>query len=277
MPYSAEIARRFFLIRILIICIVALVGILTILFGPFRTTIEEVLQSMLAIGCAVLASAAVTAPLSSGRWRIRGYLAYAAILAALAMTLLIIWVWAFRWPIGYWDPQGTTVSLWAIVAYSTLSALTSMARLKQQWRWVRHATLACGALFALQCSTLAISMSDLPDAWFKLMATLAILCGSGAVTIPILHLTAKDRVVTELLTTGISFPMTCPRCQRSQEISIGRSKCSACGLKFSIEIEEEHCGKCGYPLYQIRSGQCPECGTPFLADAAQLPTAVPSA
>jgi len=277
MPNSAEITRSFFLVRILFICVVALAGILTILFGPFRTTAEEVLQSLLAIGCAVLASAAVTVPVSSRRWRIQGYVAYAAILAALTMSLLIIWVWAFRWHIGYWDPEGTTIGLWAIVGYFTLSALTSMARLKQQWRWVRHATLGCGALLTFQCTTLALSMSSLPDSWFKMMAMLAILCGSGAVTIPILHLSAKDRGATELLTTGISFPMTCPRCQRSQEISIGRSKCAGCGLKFSIEIEEEHCGKCGYPLYQIRSGQCPECGTPFLADAAQLPTAIPSA
>ena len=277
MPHSAEITRRFFLIRILFICIVALAGILAILFGPFRTTIEEVLQSMLAIGCAVLASAAVTAPFSSGRWRIQGYLAYGAVLFALIFTLVIIWVSTFRWRATYWDPEGTAVGLWAIVGYFTLNSLTSMARLKQQWRWVRHATLGCGALLTFQCTTLALSMSSLPDSWFKMMATLAILCGSGAVAIPILHQSATKGGASELLTTSIVFPMTCPRCQRSQEISIGRSKCAGCGLKFSIEIEEEHCGKCGYPLYQIRSGQCPECGTPFLADAAQLPATIPSA
>lgn len=40
-----------------------------------------------------------------------------------------------------------------------------------------------------------------------------------------------------------------------------------CGLKFDIEIEEENSRKCGYPLYQIQSAVCPECGTPIASSA----------
>ena len=43
-------------------------------------------------------------------------------------------------------------------------------------------------------------------------------------------------------------------------MAVGRSACCKCGLKFSIEVEEEHCAKCGYSLYKVNSNTCPECG-----------------
>ncbi|GMU34627.1 MAG: hypothetical protein HS101_18980 [Planctomycetia bacterium] len=277
MELSAEKLRQLFLVRVLFICTIGFLGTSVILLGPFRTTSEQTLQSLLAIGVGVVASVAVTMPMLTNRWRTLGYVAYISILFAVAITLLLIWIPRYSWPArDHYNPEGVVVGAWALSGCFVLNALTSLARLKRQWLWVRRATLILAALLTIQLATLALQFYGLPDAWFQLMATLTILCGCGCVTIPILHQTGNAKVTPVLLTSGVSFSMTCPRCNRSQEFSAGRSSCTGCGLKITIEIEEEHCEKCGYPLYQIRSGACPECGTPFLETSAALPDATPA-
>ncbi|OWY71037.1 hypothetical protein B7486_10520 [cyanobacterium TDX16] len=277
MELSAEKLRQLFLVRVLFICTIGFLGTSVILFGPFRTTSEQVLRSMLAIGVGVIASVAVTMPLLTRRWHVQWVIAYIFVVSAVTIALLQIWIPWPLWPMRFLDPSGSVIAAWAMAGYFVLSAITSLARLKRQWIWVRKATLVVAAMLALHLVVLVLPMDGLPDEWFKSMATLTILCGCGCVTIPILHQTGNAKVTPVLLTSGVSFSMTCPRCKRSQEFSAGRSLCTGCGLKITIEIEEEHCEKCGYPLYQIRSGSCPECGTPFLEQSAALQNATHTA
>jgi hypothetical protein len=61
--------------------------------------------------------------------------------------------------------------------------------------------------------------------------------------------------------------LTCPRCSKAQTLPLGNSACSQCGLKFSIQAAEPQCMQCGYLLYGLSTGRCPECG----ADAAAAP------
>jgi ribosomal protein L37E len=105
------------------------------------------------------------------------------------------------------------------------------------------------------------------DEWERGMGILGIAVACGTIAVPILHKVSAIRVREAVRTTELSLAMICPRCGKNQTLSVGRSKCCECGLGFSIEIEEENCKKCGYPLYKIESAVCPECGTPIFRPA----------
>jgi predicted Zn-ribbon and HTH transcriptional regulator len=55
--------------------------------------------------------------------------------------------------------------------------------------------------------------------------------------------------------------IVCPHCQTPATVAVGKSACGKCGLRFSIEVLEPHCEKCGYVLLMNASSRCPECGT----------------
>ncbi len=63
----------------------------------------------------------------------------------------------------------------------------------------------------------------------------------------------------------------CPRCGQSQELPLGESACSACQLKFSIDVEEPRCPRCHYNLHKLEATRCPECGQAIVTDAAAAP------
>ena len=57
----------------------------------------------------------------------------------------------------------------------------------------------------------------------------------------------------------IEVDLTCPRCGVEQPIRTGSAKCTGCGLRIRIDVEEPRC-ECGYLLYQLEGDVCPECG-----------------
>jgi hypothetical protein len=57
--------------------------------------------------------------------------------------------------------------------------------------------------------------------------------------------------------------LECPRCSKPQELPLGRSVCTDCGMGIHIEIEDTKCLKCGYTLRGLTRQMCPECGTAF--------------
>ena len=99
---------------------------------------------------------------------------------------------------------------------------------------------------------------------WQTVGALAILVACGPLSVPILHRVSTLRRNESVVTTELKLTIACPRCGVSQTLPTGRTRCAGCGLKFLIEIEEEHCPKCGYALFQLRSERCPECGSPVL-------------
>ncbi|MBU0717421.1 MAG: hypothetical protein KJ749_04160 [Planctomycetes bacterium] len=106
-------------------------------------------------------------------------------------------------------------------------------------------------------------IAEKDDDWGRAMGVLAILVVCGCIAVPILHRVSAIRIREETRTTELSLSLTCPRYGKPQKLPAGRSRCAECGLRFSIEIDEEQCSSCGYPLYRLTSSACPECGTPF--------------
>ena len=65
----------------------------------------------------------------------------------------------------------------------------------------------------------------------------------------------------------------CPSCGRERGARRGKAQgCRACGARWKVVIDEPQCKECGYLLYGLRQGACPECGRegerPEIAGAA---------
>ena len=103
------------------------------------------------------------------------------------------------------------------------------------------------------------------DAWIRGMGVLAIATACGTVAVPLLHRMSAIRTREAIKTVELELSLTCPRCDLTQQLAVGRRKCKGCGLGINIDIEEEHCATCGYPLYKLESPFCPECGMPILS------------
>ena len=140
--------------------------------------------------------------------------------------------------------------------------LLSLARLKRQYGWVRRMTIV-----AIATSISYVIVVDpswqAQRFWMRLIGIFSILSACGTIAVPIMHRVSAIRVREEVKTVELLLTMTCPRCDKLQQLPAGRSRCTQCGLKFRIDIEEEQCRKCGYPLYRLTSAACPECGTPI--------------
>ncbi len=124
------------------------------------------------------------------------------------------------------------------------------------------ATLGCVWSVALLGSFMILAKVEHEWAW-RMLGALAVLDATGTLSLLILARLRKVDDVERLETTPARLELRCPRCTRSQTVAAGASHCTACGLKFRIEIDEPRCAKCDYLLWNLPERRCPECGTPF--------------
>ena len=93
------------------------------------------------------------------------------------------------------------------------------------------------------------------------MGVLSILTACGSVITPIQWKVQAVRRAG----SGDSAPLKvkvgieCPRCHAKQSLVTGPARCTECGLRITIDVEEPRCA-CGYLLYHLESDRCPECG-----------------
>jgi MFS family permease len=243
-----------------------LVGIYCLIIGRMGQFEAKVLATTGIVGAASILGLASAIPWERRRWHPLGPLAMSAVGAALALVLILIWaeLAPSRWE---WFYKLTGVAGVFGVALPH-AGLLSLARLRPQYEQVRFWTILAIVLLAGQI-ILSIITEPSEDLWYRLMGVLSIAVVCGTIAVPILHRVSAIRTREAVRTVELSLSLTCPRCGKAQELPVGRSKCAACGLMFSIEIEEAICRVCGYPLYQLKSDKCPECGTPIAQDAAQ--------
>ena len=238
-------------------------GIACLISGRLGEFEARVLGTTAAVGAASILGLASAIPYERRRWVPVGHLGMIAVALALVLVLLAIWELVDLRSEEFFDFMG--VACVAAVALPHVGLL-SLARLRREYTWVRIATVAAIAVLAVQIDATVVADID-DEGWFRLMGIVAIAVVCGTIAVPIFHRMSIIRSHQEIRTVDLALSLTCPRCGKTQTLPVGRQRCGGCGLNIRIEIEEEQCPKCGYPLYRLTSAACPECGTP-IADSA---------
>lgn len=239
-----------------------LCGIYVLIVGNFGELEGKVLATTASVGAAAILALAAAIPWERRRWPPIGLLGLISV--AVALTLMLILIWTDAWSIHRYGETLLTACVLAVALPHI--GLLSLARLASGFEWIRYGTIiAIAALGGL--ITFMIWLKSSNDEMWRLVGVLAILDACGTIATPVLHRVSAIRLREGVQTVELMLSLTCPRCRAAQTLGVGRSRCGKCGLRFNIEIEEEHCRKCGYSLYQLTSAVCPECGTPILESA----------
>lgn len=236
-----------------------LIGIYCLLKGDIGDLEARVLGTTAAVGGASILALASAIPWERKRWQPIGPVGIAVVTITLVQMLCLIWLGKYS------DLEFLLKALGVSCTFSVAVphiGLLSLARLQRQYEWVRVATIAAISLLAGIVSLLIITEAG-EYAIVQVIGTLAILDVCGTITVPILHRVSAVNTVDAIHSATREVSLTCPRCAKPNKRLIGRSGCPHCGLIMNIEIEEEHCAKCGYVLYGTTSADCPECGAPI--------------
>lgn len=236
------------------------VGVYCLLVGSFGQIQARVLGTTAAIAAASILGLASAIPWERRRLHPIGPVGACSVVVALIMVLIIIWAGRWMRQHGYrnfYEYVGVSC-VWG-VAFPHIGLL-SLATVQRHHEWIRRATVFAILLLATLI-TLTIFLSPRGDEWARTMGVCGIVVACGTIAVPILHRMATIQAREAVRTVELMLSLTCPRCKTTQQLPAGRSICAHCGLRFRIDIEEEQCTNCGYPLYKLDSDACPECGT----------------
>lgn len=259
MALSTPTQRTLLLGFICSLALCGLIGIYALVMGQFGWLEMRVLGTTASIGAASILAMASAVAWETRRWRPIGLVGMILPGVALLLLLVLIWDFAPRTPRAVYERfTGST----CIVAVATAHvALLALARLHRGYEWVRTVTVTViGALAVILILTIIVEPND--DDLGRIIGSLAIIDVCGSVAVPVLHRVSAISSREQVRTTNLEVTVICPRCETSRKLPVGRSRC-ACGLRFLIEVEEEHCPRCGYALYKLTSNACPECGAPL--------------
>lgn len=266
MAVPAQTKRNLLLAFLASVAACGLVGTYVLIAGRFGRIEEAVLVSTAVAGAAAILGFASAIPWEQSKWHPIGPVGVTVVAAALAITLYIIWSEVFL-PSRTWQ---TTDAYWRVASSSWVAAialthigLLSLARLHRSHEWVRRLLIVMIGVLSLLVIGILAEVVPTSDTMARGIGVLAIADVCGTIAVPVLHRISTIRTHESQRTTALTLSLTCPRCRLAQELGVGRTRCGGCGLKFLIEIEEDQCPKCGYPLFRLASDACPECGTPI--------------
>jgi hypothetical protein len=178
--------------------------------------------------------------------------------AGLLMVLVCIWAESTG---DVTFPKATGIV--AVIAFS-LAHTCLLLRVPggTRLRWIFGGATACVWGVAAMGSAAILFEPD-HELFYRLFGALGVMDASGSLSLLIVAKLKQVGKVEKLASTPAQLEIRCPRCLTSQVLGAGKSKCTVCGLKFVIEIEEPRCPKCDYVLWQLPERRCPECGTAF--------------
>lgn len=276
MAIQSRTIRNFLFAFIASICACALLGIYTLAIGRLGRTEEKILGSTVLVAVTFLLGLFASVPTVRRRWHPLGPVTLCFLPVPLTMVLIEIWHDSGYYGSPDWEfwrefERWMAVS-WVMGVTLPVLCLLSLARLKRAFQWVHLTTVIVGLLLSILLS-ISILANVFDDEWGRLLGILGILTAAGCITVPILHRVSAIPLVERIHTTKLEISLTCPRCGKPQVLPAGGANCLDCKLRINIDIEEEQCRTCGYPLYKIDSAQCPECGTPISRTPAPQPAA----
>jgi hypothetical protein len=225
--------------------------------GSEETQVRGILGTGALIGFYVLAIPSADLQ-ERRRWGPVPLLGLIACAVGLVMTAVCIWA---EPRVSTAFPKATGVV--AVVAFS-LAHVCVLLRIPggATLSWLLGGTIASVWAVAVMWS-LAIVLEPSSDFFYRGFGALGVLDASGSLALLIVAKLKQIGKVETLESTPARIEIACPRCTTRQVVDAGKSKCSTCGLKFTIEIEEPRCAKCDYLLWQLPERRCPECGTEF--------------
>jgi hypothetical protein len=170
---------------------------------------------------------------------------------------------------------GATYLVVGLIALIHLGAMVAFLHARRTgWRpsrvveyaFVLYMLLVAGLIWQWDLIALLVELTlgpIRPRDWTEsvlILITAATLLATGFVpALALLEFLARKEEAGSLPAMEVRVNMECPRCHAMQAISTGGDACVGCGLKFTLDIEEPRCS-CGYLLYQLHEGHCPECG-----------------
>lgn len=249
--------------------IVALLFLASI-WWKFEDRLAETAVGLLA--AAAPAAMALIAPSARERaWRWIGPL---AALASFVMSFLGTWFIPSDDPTVYAGVLGIAF----VVGYANV---VLHLKLPDSALWLRLVAIAAAAATAGGITYISALSQGFKNSPPDMLARFTGACGivTACATIALMVLlklnpTRSDQAVT----TIASVWLACPHCGKKFDARVGASACPTCGLLFTIGVREPLCHACQYPLLDLKSEQCPECGTarsthPALASDATEPNA----
>jgi len=193
--------------------------------------------------------------------RMARVLAGAGLVAAVvALGMVLICIWAEEVDN---EAFGKATAIAGIAAFSFAhTALLVRVPGGGRLSGLLYGTMACVWLLAAMAA-IAIIVEPQEEWWYRWMGAVGVLDACGSLTLLIVAKLRQVGRVEKLETTAGRVELRCPRCTVLQTVAVGASACTACGLKFRIDVEEPRCAKCDYLLWQLAERRCPECGTAF--------------
>jgi hypothetical protein len=154
----------------------------------------------------------------------------------------------------------------AMIAAGTIGFVNILlaVSIKSSQRWLCIGTAVVGSLagLALVASVWSQNRAFEDEVFNRLAGALSIPAGCGAIGMLVLaKLNRKSEGPPPAPINMDRLKITCPHCQNSIEQAIGVSECAHCRLRFSLRIIEPRCHVCDYVLLDLKSDNCPECGT----------------
>lgn len=256
--------RSLLLAFIVSIASCGVIGIYCLLIGRMGPLEGRILGTASAVGGGSILGLVGAIPWERRRWYPLGPISVLGTSFALILILYAIWMDPHN--NDFWQVMGVACVVGVALPHI---ALLSLARLRRQYGWIRRMTIVAIVLLASGIIYIIVQNDQrwYADSIWRAIGVFSIATACGTIAIPIMHRVSAIRVREEIKTTELMLSLTCPRCQKTQQLPAGRSRCEQCKLQFRIEIEEEQCVTCGYPLYRLTSAACPECGTPISQSA----------
>ena len=264
--------RRAFTIGFLVsIALLAAIGISVLLLPGLQFEDEILFTCLLATGFNFVA-AAIASFISKPHLRWLAWIGLPSVVLSTLLCVIIIWMPRdmFSWTAGEIIARAAGVT--AILAvWPMLSGVFLMLKLPPLWvQRVRIASLIALGIFAVQVLWIAIHENSF-DSFIKetlgwdlaerFNGVNGILLGTGITVMIVMAILGRRTAAeaNESVTRRALVHLNCPRCGTEQDLSAGHARCTDCGLRISIEVEEPRC-YCGYLLHELKSETCPECG-----------------
>lgn len=243
---------------------------LAAIWSDFDENLAETGGSLLA--GALPAALAMIAPSPRDRlWRWIGPL---AALASFVMSLIGTWFIPSTDPTIYIG----VLCVACVVGYANFVVHLALPK---SALWLRLAAIGAAAATAGGITYISALSQGFKNSPPDMLARFTGACGivTACATIALLVLLKLNPIRRDqAVTTIASVWLACPHCGKKFDARVGTSACPTCGLLVTLAVREPLCHACQYPLLDLKSEQCPECGTarsthPALTSDATEPNA----